>query len=253
MKNKPRKKRDCFPPASRWFLARLILRPWRCRRHILSKRWSTLNGPDGVISQQTEFFTRECYVQLLLRFKALTFESLVIVISRNRMLVSSTHLGPKTRFLLLSDSCGFVDVGRPRWREERSVVYNCYWPSPAQLFSGPNLTGLITIFYCLRFETPPKLEGRVPLFISLRNRVTQVYTQAICSLFVASDSQGYGGGSRTRHHAGARLSSAVRTSQETDGLHDNLHAVWAEQSSYVSVSQCAVVFCISLWKPRHWL
>jgi hypothetical protein len=23
------------------------------------------------------------------------------------------HLGPKTRFLLLSDSCGFVDVGRP--------------------------------------------------------------------------------------------------------------------------------------------
>jgi hypothetical protein len=26
--------------------------------------------------------------------------------------LSSTHLGPKTRFLLLSDSCGFVDVGR---------------------------------------------------------------------------------------------------------------------------------------------
>jgi hypothetical protein len=28
------------------------------------------------------------------------------------VLVSSTHLGPKTRFLLLSDSCGFVDVVR---------------------------------------------------------------------------------------------------------------------------------------------
>jgi hypothetical protein len=26
--------------------------------------------------------------------------------------VSSTHLGPKTTFLLLSHSCGFVDVGR---------------------------------------------------------------------------------------------------------------------------------------------
>jgi hypothetical protein len=28
------------------------------------------------------------------------------------------HLGPKTRFLLLSDSCGFVDVGLPFWRED---------------------------------------------------------------------------------------------------------------------------------------
>jgi hypothetical protein len=27
--------------------------------------------------------------------------------------VSNPHLGPKTRFILLSDSCGFVDVGRP--------------------------------------------------------------------------------------------------------------------------------------------
>jgi hypothetical protein len=27
------------------------------------------------------------------------------------VLVSSTHLGLTTRFLLLSDSCGFVDVG----------------------------------------------------------------------------------------------------------------------------------------------
>jgi hypothetical protein len=30
-------------------------------------------------------------------------------------MVSSTHLGPKTRFLLLWNSCGFVDVRRPLW------------------------------------------------------------------------------------------------------------------------------------------
>jgi hypothetical protein len=30
-------------------------------------------------------------------------------------------MGPKTRFLLLSDSCGFLDVGRPPWWEEESV------------------------------------------------------------------------------------------------------------------------------------
>jgi hypothetical protein len=52
------------------------------------------------------------------------------------VLVSSTHLGLTTRFLLLPDSCGFVDVGRPLWRENGSSVYNCCWSSPAQSFSG---------------------------------------------------------------------------------------------------------------------
>jgi hypothetical protein len=52
--------------------------------------------------------------------------------------------------------------------------------SPAQSFSGPSPVGLVTIFYCLRFET---------------------------SLFVASyDSQGYGGGIRPRLHMGFSLS-----------------------------------------------
>jgi hypothetical protein len=29
-----------------------------------------------------------------------------------------------TRFLLLSHNCGFVDMGRPLWREDGSVFYN---------------------------------------------------------------------------------------------------------------------------------
>jgi hypothetical protein len=69
------------------------------------------------------------------------------------VLVSSTHPGPKTRFLSLSDSCGFADMGRPLWREDKSVVYNSCWPSLAQSFLGP-------IFYCLRFETPQKWTTR---------------------------------------------------------------------------------------------
>jgi hypothetical protein len=48
----------------------------------------------------------------------------------------------------------------------------------------------------------PNVEGQNPVFISPRNRVAQLYPQAP-SLFVASyDSQGYGGGSRTRLHTG---------------------------------------------------
>jgi hypothetical protein len=47
----------------------------------------------------------------------------------------------------------FCDVGRSLWWENGSVVYNCCCPSPAQSFSGPSPVGLVTIFYCLRFET----------------------------------------------------------------------------------------------------
>jgi hypothetical protein len=62
------------------------------------------------------------------------------------------HLRPKTRFLLLSDGCVFVDVGRLVWREDGSIVYNCCWPSPMQSFSGSSPAGLMTTFYWLRFE-----------------------------------------------------------------------------------------------------
>jgi hypothetical protein len=49
----------------------------------------------------------------------------------------------------------------------------------------------------------PNLEGQVPIFISLRNRVAQLYPKALGSLFVASyHSQGYGWGIRARLHAG---------------------------------------------------
>jgi hypothetical protein len=49
----------------------------------------------------------------------------------------------------------------------------------------------------------PNLQGQVPIFISPRNRVAQLYPQVLGSLFVASyDSQGYGGGIRTRLHKG---------------------------------------------------
>jgi hypothetical protein len=49
----------------------------------------------------------------------------------------------------------------------------------------------------------PNLEGQVPVFISPRNRVAQLYPRALGSLFVFSyDSQGYGGGILNRLHTG---------------------------------------------------
>jgi hypothetical protein len=43
-----------------------------------------------------------------------------LMVSRPVCLGISTHLGLTTRFLLLSDSCWFVDVGRSLWREDES-------------------------------------------------------------------------------------------------------------------------------------
>jgi hypothetical protein len=57
-----------------------------------------------------------------------------------------------------------------------------------------------------QFRDSPNMEGQVPVFISPRNMVAQLYPQAPGSHFVASyDSQGYGGGNRTRLHAGPQL------------------------------------------------
>jgi hypothetical protein len=48
-----------------------------------------------------------------------------------------------------------VLMQHPLWREDRYVVYYGCWSSLAQLFWGLSLAGLMTKFYCLRFETPP--------------------------------------------------------------------------------------------------
>jgi hypothetical protein len=72
------------------------------------------------------------------------------------------HVGLATRFLLLSDSWGLVDMGRSLWQDNGSAIYNCCWSSPAHSFFSPSPTGLVTIFYCLKFETPQTWRARSP-------------------------------------------------------------------------------------------
>jgi hypothetical protein len=83
---------------------------------------------------------------------------------------------------------------------------------PAQSFSGPSPAGHMTIFYHLRFETRPTWKSQVPVFISHRNRLAQLYPQALGSLFVASyNAQGYSGGVRPHIHTGWQLSRFTKT------------------------------------------
>jgi hypothetical protein len=97
-----------------------------------------------------------------------------------QVLVSSSLLELMTRFLLLSDIWGFLVLGCPLWREDGSVIYlySCFWALPEQSLSGPSPAELTTIFYCLIWDFP-NLEGQVPVFISPRNRVVQLYPWAL--------------------------------------------------------------------------
>jgi hypothetical protein len=57
------------------------------------------------------------------------------------VLVSSSHLQPMTRFLLLSDICGLHVEGLSLWREDGSVIYSynllsLFGPSPAELVTS---------------------------------------------------------------------------------------------------------------------
>jgi hypothetical protein len=63
------------------------------------------------------------------------------------------------------------------WREDGYVIYCSCLISPTQSVSG-----------C---RDSPSMEGQIPVFISLRDKVAQLYPQALGSLSVSShDSQG---------------------------------------------------------------
>jgi hypothetical protein len=67
---------------------------------------------------------------------------------------------------------------------------NFFWVLPEQSLSGPSPVELTATFYRLIWDSA-SLEGQVPVFISSKNRVAQLYTRALGSLFVASyDKQG---------------------------------------------------------------
>jgi hypothetical protein len=68
------------------------------------------------------------------------------------------------------DSCRFIDVGRPLWREVGSVLFICCWASPAQSFLVWVPRDYKHILWS-QYWGSPNLEGEVPLFIFLRNRV----------------------------------------------------------------------------------
>jgi hypothetical protein len=60
--------------------------------------------------------------------------------------------------------------------DEKSGLYFSVFAGHRQRsLSQMSPTGLVSIFYCLYFLDSPKLEGQVPVFISPKNRIDQLY------------------------------------------------------------------------------
>jgi hypothetical protein len=61
-----------------------------------------------------------------------------------------------------------------------NIPYDCFWAWPEQSPLGRRPAELTAILYCLIWDSP-NLEGKVTVFISHRNRVAQLYPQALGS------------------------------------------------------------------------
>jgi hypothetical protein len=69
---------------------------------------------------------------------------------------------PKTTTFFQLNTCCYSPYVTSSLSRGCVCVYNYWWPSPAQSFSGPSPAGLMTIFYCLRFETLSTWRARSP-------------------------------------------------------------------------------------------
>jgi hypothetical protein len=73
--------------------------------------------------------------------------------------------------------CYFVAPSLTRGRV-CNLLLNCFWALPEQSLLSRSPAELTALFCCLIWDSP-NLEGQVPVFISLRNRVAQLYPRAL--------------------------------------------------------------------------
>jgi hypothetical protein len=73
--------------------------------------------------------------------------------------------------------CNFVAPSLTRGRV-CNLLYNYFSALPEQSLLGRRHAELTAIFYCLICDSP-NLKGQVPVFISHRNRVAQLYPRAL--------------------------------------------------------------------------
>jgi hypothetical protein len=80
---------------------------------------------------------------------------------------------PRTDFLLLSDSCGFVDVGCPLWWGDGVYRLQLLLVLASAVILVSESRGTHDRNLLSQIRDSPNLVGQVPVFISPRNRVAQ--------------------------------------------------------------------------------
>jgi hypothetical protein len=91
--------------------------------------------------------------------------------------VSGSCLELMTRFFFSGWQLRVSWCSAPSLTRDGSVIYsyNCFWALPEQLLWGPCPEELVTIFYCLIWDSP-NLEGQVPVFTATGNRMAQFWS-----------------------------------------------------------------------------
>jgi hypothetical protein len=144
------------------------------------------------------------------------------------VLVSSTHLGFTTTFLFLSDSCGFC------WCEALSDERT---DLPFTIAAGPRQCSHSWVqvpqdswpYFNVSDSRLPQPGGPGPHIYIPQEQGGPVIPPGTGFLFFASyDSQGYGGGIRTRLHAGKFLES----------LHGSLYRLILSMENHVKMIRC---------------
>jgi hypothetical protein len=97
------------------------------------------------------------------------------------VLVSSLHLGPKTRFLLLSGSWQVCWCGAPTLMRGRVFRLELLLALASSVILGSESRETHYHILLYQIQDSPNLEGQVPIFISSRKRVAQLYLQALGS------------------------------------------------------------------------
>jgi hypothetical protein len=150
--------------------ARLL---WACLRLFLIDAKS-LTSPDLVVLMHIVQHAVEVVVEV----------NLLPTVSRRVCPGARRPSGTRDQFFILLEIsfrqlrvCYFVAPSLTR-RRVCNLLYNCFWALPEQSLLGPSPAEPTTIFYCIMWDSP-NLEGQVPVFISPRNRASQLYLREL--------------------------------------------------------------------------
>jgi hypothetical protein len=81
----------------------------------------------------------------------------------SQFVLETSPLRPTTRiFIFQLIACGYSPYVTSSLTKGWGCRLQLLLVSPAQSFSGPSPAGLMTTFYCVRFETPPASRARSP-------------------------------------------------------------------------------------------